>query len=187
MTQTGPSNTEDKPVDADVAKLESLEAAHAAEKQKETPTIETASAQENQSTTIPPKKKRGRPPGSTNKSKDNLIVAPVLPPELVKLIIAAPYKVMAARRGDHWLLTEDEINNMVPSHMELANKYLPETLKEHTALVGVLAFHAMALYARVEVEMRLKQEDELLKPKPDESGKDISGEKRYGEIISPTH
>ncbi len=133
-------------------------------------------------------RKRGRPKGSKNASKQEQVIVPVLPPAIIKLLITAPYSMIAKKRGEHWNLSEPETESMVQVHMNLANKYLPDWLREHADLYAALSMHAMFIYIRWDIDMKMQREREEkeLKEKGtqlDESSENISREKRYGKIM----
>ncbi len=138
-------------------------------------------------------KRRGRPPGSKNRPRNGGEVdkSPILPPAVVKAVIRMPYDVAASQYGEHWRLSDEEIDIMVPAHLELANQYLPEWLKEHAALYTCLAFHGMYLSVRFAVQMQIRKEeakkDEKPTPlepesRPNGASDNVTGEKRFGQV-----
>ncbi len=138
-------------------------------------------------------KKRGRPKGSRNRPRDGREEqSPILPPEVVKAVVRMPYDVAASQYGEHWRLSDEELDIMIPAHMELANRYLPDWLKEHAALYTCLAFHGMYLSVRMSLEMQLRKEAEKKKVKPPVETResvahgpsnDDVGETRFGQVI----
>jgi len=140
-------------------------------------------------------RKRGRPKGSKN-AKGEVEQTPVLPPAIIKMIVSAPYTLIAKKRGDHWLLSEPELENMVQVHSNLANKYLPEWLKEHADLYAALSMHAMLLFVRIDIDIKIQKEKQEVIDKDndlrartgqhigfdDEPSKGVSREERYGKV-----
>ena len=188
-TTTGPDNsTNDNSPDTN--ELNKLGDKHAEELQKENPQSaeNTIPAQtENQGDSSTQKRKRGRPPGSKNKTGGSISTTNnILPEPLVKTILNAPYNYMANKRGEHWRLTEEELTNMVPVHMSLANEYLPEHFKKHANLAAALALHGMIIWGRIEIETRLRKE--IMEENPNqevttnEPNTNSIGQTRYGEI-----
>lgn len=103
-------------------------------------------------------KKRGRKPGSKNRPKDGSAgQSEILPKPLVLFIIKTPYDIAAKRYGEHWKLSDEEAERMLPAHMELAAQYLPDWLRENAALYSVIAFHSISITSKMMVELKIRQ------------------------------
>jgi len=95
-----------------------------------------------------------------------------------------PYEVTARKKGEHWRLTDEEAKNMVPGHMALANKYLPEWLREHVDLYAVLMLHGFAIFVRMEIEMKIQdQKKQVIEPEKPSVSSTPEGGISYGKII----
>lgn len=110
------------------------------------------------------KRGRGRPRGSkTTKAAPAATPPPekppILPPETVKAIIVAPYRIAANLYGEHWALTDDEADRMIPAHLALAEQYLPGVLKENAALYTVCFLHLLTVFGKVQIHYRLIEEE----------------------------
>jgi len=192
----GPSENSNPDSSVDTVNLEKLENAHNAEKEKQNPETEGETAgTQSQTVNTGESRKRGRPPGSKNRPKEGgfAVAVSTIPPELIKLVVRAPYDMMANRRGEHWRLSEIEVTNMIPAHAALLERYLPSFVKENAALFAVISLHGMALYARIQIEMQLKKEEEKkeqeanvitgIRAFSNESSQDLPGQTRYGEVL----
>lgn len=107
----------------------------------------------------------GRPAGSKTKNKTARAAAPqekapIVPLEILRAAIQAPYAGMAALWGPHWVLTDEEADRMVPAHLAVAEQYLPAVLEKHVALYTVGLLHLFSLFARTQIHFRLKAEQE---------------------------
>lgn len=146
---------------------------------------ESSSASEGEPTTVPPDapKKRGRPRGSKTRGEES--DTEIIPGVIIRSVVALPYTLAAAQYGEHWKLSEPEIDSMVPLHMELAREYLPEWLKQHPALYGCLLLHALAIIGRVGIQRDIERVQEAAEgPGAGNDGSEnFSGKTRFGEII----
>jgi len=187
--------TVSKETEPDVEKIEKLEEEFKSETQEESTTetpLQTTSFGdgEKSSQDIPPetgpevKRKRGRPKGSKN-AKTAANLPPVIPEALAISLIKMPYEIYARKQGEHWRLSEFEAQNMLPAHMALANKYLPEMLKEHIDLYAVLLMHGLAIFVRMEIEMKVRAEKAKQNAEPAVSVNEDkeTGDISYGKII----
>ena len=110
------------------------------------------------------KRGRGRPVGSTTKSHHKAKApapaepAPIIDPRILRGLIQAPYAIAARQYGEHWALSDDEADAMVPAHLALAEKYLPKVAKENTALYTVLLLHGMMIVGRVQLQLAIRAE-----------------------------
>lgn len=157
-----------------------------------TPDVETL--QELKDTTVPeePKKKRGRHPkgctcGRCAQSKPAApeTPAPVIPDAVIRAVIALPYQILAGKRGPQWLLSDLELETMIPVHRELAMQYLPDYIQEKSALYSCFILHGMHIFAAVDAERRLKEKLASLQQEEmsNVESQDIPRSSRFGQVI----
>lgn len=162
-------DTEDPSSDA--AKLETMaqeaEADPAGQgKQPELPGVPPGDATRSNVTPIEGKRGRGRPPGSRTKNRASLRASPELrsdasatvTPELMRAAIQIPYALAARRLGEHWIMSDEEADRLVPVHLAVAEQYLPAVIKKHASLYTIALVHLMAVSARAAITLRLKAE-----------------------------
>lgn len=101
-----------------------------------------------------PKRKYTRRAGVQQQQQD---ITSFIHPDIVKAIVGFPYEILAKRFGEHWSLSDKELETMVPVHLQLAQEYLPDYIKQHPALYSCIFLHALALVARAQVEIKLRQ------------------------------
>lgn len=113
------------------------------------------------------KRKRGRPrkypvgeePYKKKKSEQPKEVFEEIPEELIKAFIGMPYEIIANRYGEHWRLSENEIEQMVGPHQRVINKYLPEFLKKHADLIAIVYLHGVAIGMRYRIQRQIDEEE----------------------------
>ena len=135
---------------ADVAQLGKL-AAETEQKEKQEPELPGMPA-----TPAPtPEKKKY---WSRRKKTEKATPPPglVLPRELIKSMIQAPYALAARYLGADFALTDQEAEAMVDPHNALAQKYLPETVKNNPELYAVLFLHALAIVSRLQLYLQIR-------------------------------
>jgi len=145
----------DTPNLEDIGKLESE---HASEVAAETPTPDSIDSAP---------RKRGRPKGSKNRAggtpavsqKSTDDIKSLIPRPVAKAILAAPYALVANRYGEHWMLTDVEVEALIDPHLSLAAKYLPDYLKSNPELYACLLLHGMIVFSKMEMHYRLKNEE----------------------------
>jgi hypothetical protein len=99
-------------------------------------------------------KKRGRPPGSKRTPEQAL----GLPRSLVKVVLQAPYALIAKKWGTHWELSDAEAEPMIDPHIALANRYLPDVIKQNPELYTVVLLHGLVVFAKAEAHYKLMRE-----------------------------
>ena len=174
-----------KDIEPDVEKLDKLKDDYKQKESEKEPEKVVTPVDE---TTEP--KRRGRPKGSKNRPKDGTPqqITSLVPAGVVKALLKFPYGMVAAKRGKFWALSDAEAESMVEIHLILIQKYLPDYLQEYKELYAALLMHGMIIFARVEIEMKLKAEQEK-KPQLDKQENtnvgrpDNFGETRFGKII----
>jgi hypothetical protein len=98
--------------------------------------------------------------------------ADLIPRSVVAAVIKAPYELAARRLGDHWRLTDQEAETMIDPHLAVAGEYLPDWMKQHPALYGVLLLHALAVFGKVELHYKLRR----AQAEHDRAGTHLDGE-----------
>lgn len=176
--------------------LEKLKEEHArlrSEGENQNSEISAETKSEENATIEEPKKRRGRPKGSKNKPKDGspqLDITQVIPEPICIAVIQAPYLLAAKKYGDHWLLTEEEAKTMVMPHLELARRYLPDYFTNYPEIWAVCILHSLAIIARMQLEMKIRQEENVKQIFPVEPINNVeqsindTGETRLGKIYT---
>lgn len=111
------------------------------------------------------KRGRGRPVGTGHPKKKPATAAavqpepePIIPPAILRSVIQAPYALAAAQYGDHWKISDEDADGMIPAHQALAEQYLPAVLKKNTALYTVAFLHLMTVFGKTQIHFALQAE-----------------------------
>jgi hypothetical protein len=105
-------------------------------------------------------KKRGRPKGSTNKPKDSGPPIPdildLIDAEVVKDACSFCFDLMAARKGDHWKLSDEEKSTVGRLTTRVLNKRGGEFLKEWGDELALTFVLVIGVGARLKIDRDIK-------------------------------
>jgi hypothetical protein len=110
--------------------------------------------------TAPVKKKIGRPSnaervarGETVKKKTDEPKPDFIPIETMVEIVALPFDIYAARKGEHWKLTEPEKKQIGALTAKVLNKHVPGWLEQYGDEIALATVLGMALVTRIMVDI----------------------------------
>ncbi len=98
----------------------------------------------------PPKRKRGRPRKEEQKKVD---IDFTLPEGFTKPIWDTIFGIVASRRGQHWRLTPEELDNLDRATIAAVNYYIPD-LTKHMPLIVFAGTLTSIVFARLDYEKR---------------------------------
>lgn len=82
---------------------------------------------------------------------------PTIAPELLdeatlRLILSMPFDFIAARKGEHWKLSPEELAAVAPLAAKVANKYAPAILARWADEIALVSVFGIILIKRVNVD-----------------------------------
>jgi hypothetical protein len=85
---------------------------------------------------------------------------PELEPEDVKFFVKTPFDMASRKRGEHWELNDDELENLSQAYTRVGNKYAPYLLKEHAPEVMAAVTTASVVGPRMMTDKQRKKEQQ---------------------------
>jgi len=106
-------------------------------------------------------KRRGRPPGSKTKPKEEDVQ---LDPRVFGPLVAFPFDYVAARRGDHWKLAPEERTMLADLTASVASKYMGTLAARYGAELALATAIVTIVGARIMLDAQAQKAIESTEP-----------------------
>lgn len=85
-------------------------------------------------------------------------------PALVSLLVGIPFDLLAARRGEHWRLSDGEKDAIVPVLGRVLDKYLPSALGRFGDELALLTVLSIVVVPRIQRDAQIEADAAAVAP-----------------------